>query len=57
MKWYSLTDAVNDPAFNNPSDGLWYQCRVLAYMTFVQPTIEDELIAHSLGVKLREGMK
>jgi hypothetical protein len=47
--------AWHDPVFSNPSDGIWYQARVLAMMTFIQPTIEDELIAHSLGVKIGKG--
>ena len=41
-------------AFCDPGDeGIYYQARILAFLTFIEPTIEDELIAHSLGVRIR----
>ena len=44
----------HDATFDRPSDGIHDQARMVAAMTFVQPSIEDELIAHSLGVRLVE---
>ena len=41
-----------DEAFSNTDDGIWYQCRITEAMTFIQPTIEDELLAHTMGVQL-----
>ena len=45
-------DLASALTFHDPSDGIGYQARMVAYMTFIQPTIEDELIAHYLGIRL-----
>ena len=39
-------------AFNDSSDGVFYQCRLLAYICLIDPTESDLIIAHSLGVQL-----
>ena len=46
------TEQTPQEAFDDRSDGLLYQCRVMAYISIIDPTEADIIIAHSMGVLL-----